>query len=213
MNRPISSQSLPPGSTNVLGLNEIAHVLQQAFDKKEWTWARDAWQSLVDHHLADCGTELERCRSGIRFIGLLDFYADWYEIAFEDTFHVDYAHIAQQLMVLPHLSLLIGDKPEYADYEHDAECLHDALRFLAHEVRSEIVAALKTHYGNTSGFFVALWNSNKLPRPTDFEAKTEKYETERFLYQGTADEILNESVEEKLAAWMWLEQGAGSLDD
>jgi hypothetical protein len=68
-----------------------------------------------------------------------------------------------------------------------------------------------------SGFFLALWNSDKQPRPSDYEQDRAEYEGARqYLidrvkisepeYQETADELLNDMTGEKMHLWTWADQ-------
>jgi hypothetical protein len=98
--------------------------------------------------------------------------------------------------------------------------------------RPSVVEALVIHYGSISELFVALWNSDKQPRPPDyddedesgeFNTKGERYEYENSqlsekpfytcvpAYQNTEEEILMYVTGEKMNLWAWLDQGAEPL--
>ena len=107
----------------------------------------------------------------------------------------------------------------------------DGIYFLELQARPAVLDGLLSRYGSTSGLFVALWNSNTQPRPSDyddecesgeFDTKGEEYEYQRAYdieklhlwtapYEETEDEILMEVTGVKSNLFAWLDQGAEPL--
>jgi hypothetical protein len=114
------------------------------------------------------------------------------------------------------------DDPDFDPYtslNSDEQLLQRAMFHLELEARPAVVTALMAHYGGISGLFVALWNSDKQPRPADYDQKWEEYDSERAWdiehlhmwippYQDTDDEILNDVTGDKMRLWTWLDQDA-----
>lgn len=173
---------------------------------------------------------MERCEAAINLIALIEFYKDWLATAGGEERVFRYNDLATALGLLPfRLGQLVGrsDLPDEPDFNacdglDDEELFRKAIFHLEMKARPEVVSALKEHYGEISGLFVALWNSDRDPRPDDYEKNREEYEDARNLlirlnnwqppYQETDDEILNDVTDEKMHLWTWLDQGAEPLD-
>lgn len=213
-----------------LTFEEVKGALEGAFpDAHARLWANEAWAALIKLGLASFTNELERCEAALRFIAFTGFYKDWQAQAEECDRAFDYGEMLPALRLTPfRLGQLIGrhsdflddaDFDPYTSLNRDEQLLKRAMLHLEFEARSAVVTALMAHYGGASGLFVALWNSDKQPRPADYDQKWEKYDSQRAWdmehlhmwvppYQDTDDEILNDVTGDKLRLWTWLDQGA-----
>jgi hypothetical protein len=171
-------------------------------------------------------------RESPNFIAFAEFYKDWREEAREGNRELDYGGIPEALNLTGfRLGQLVGQNadflndPEFDEYgglDPENKLFRNALFRLELVARPRIVAALMKHYGGQNAFFVALWNSNRQPRPPDYEEHREDHDQARDYtvaelciwqppYQETEDEILNDVTEGKMLLWTWLEQGAEPL--
>ena len=160
------------------------------------------------------------------------FYRDWRALIGEsDRGFTSLSVPAAPNVTAFRLGQLIGRHPEFIDVPRfdpysilaaDEDLFRKGLYHLETEARPAVVAALKAHFGGTSGLFVALWNSDKQPRPKDYDWNWEEHNRQRDwdiqnlhtwepAYQNTEGEILMNETAEKLHLWTWLDQGAGPL--
>ncbi len=227
---PTPSPEIPERNRRCLTLEDIKEALEKAFEgAHERLWANDAWSGLIKLGLTDYSNELERCEAAVRFIAFAGFYKDWLAQVEECDRVFDYEEVSTALNLTPfRLGQLIGRHSDFLDDSNFDPCtslsseeqlLRRAAFHLELEARPAIVTALMAHYGGISGLFVALWNSDKQPRPADYDQKWERYESERAweiehlhmwipLYQDTDDEILNDVAGDKMSLWTWLDQDA-----
>src|ERR1019366_2211143 len=227
---PTPSPEIPERNRRCLTLEDIKEALEEAFEgAHERLWANDAWAALIKLGLSDYSNELERCEAAVRFIAFAGFYKDWLAQVEECDRAFDYGEISTALNLTPfRLGQLIGRHSAFLDdsdfdpcksLNSDEQLLQRAMFHLKFEARPVVVTALMAHYGGISGLFVAIWNSDKQPRPADYDQKWEKYESERAWeiehlhvwvppYQDTDDEILNDVTGDKMRLWTWLDQDA-----
>jgi hypothetical protein len=231
--RSMSEEKVPASSPEVpnrrtLTIEDVEEALAQAFqDVHEQRWAREAWAGLIKLGLADYSTEMERSDAAVRFIALAGFYNDWQEQTEEcDRPFERVGILAAFNLTSFRLGQLIGHHPDFLDdcdfdpysgSSSDERLLEEAIFHLEVKARPTVVMALMAHYGSISGLFVALWNSNKQPRPADYDQRWEEYDSERAWdmellhmwippYQDTDDEILNDLTDDKMRLWTWLDQ-------
>jgi len=225
---PSPSSEIPEPNRMCLALEDIKEALEEAFEGDyERFWANQAWAALVKLGLANYSNELERCEAAVRFIAFVGFYKDWQAQLEECDRAFDHGEMLPALRLTSfRLGQLIGRHPDflndsdfdpYTSLDNDEESLQRAMFHLEFEARPPVVTALKAHYGGLGGLFVALWNSDKEPRPADYDEKREEYDTERAWeigqmymwvppYQETHDEILNDVTGDKMRLWTWLDQ-------
>ena len=225
----------PPRPNAVLTLEDVKPALEEVFeDDLERRWAIEAWTALSDLDCANYSTELERCEAAINFIAFAEFYRDWKAMVEEDSYRgFGCGDLPTALNLSPfRLGQLIGRHSgfleeaacdHHRDWDSDSDLFRAALSYLEMKARPKIFSALQEHFGGLSAFFVALWNSDRQPRPADYEEHRQEYDYARDFavgdlriwepaYQETDDEILNDVTDEKLRLWTWLDQGAEPLD-
>lgn len=223
---------VPERDSAFLSQDDVERALEVAFeDELERRWANEAWAVLIGQGCARYSNELERCEAAINLIALVEFYKDWLAIAAGEERAFRYYELATALSLAPlRLGQLVGrldvpDEPDFnaCDELDDEELFQKAIFHFESEARPVVVSALKEHYGEISGLFVALWNSNREPRPDDYEENREEYENARNSligmniwappYRETDEEILNDvDDDDKMELWTWLDQGAEVLD-
>jgi hypothetical protein len=219
----------------VLTLEDVNLALEEVFeDDLERRWVIDAWTALIELGFANYSNELERCEAAINLIAFAEFYRDWKAMVEDASYRAfGSGDLPNVLNLSPfRLGLLIGQQPDFLqqvacdddlDWDSDSDLFRAALSHLEREARPRIVSALEQYHGGQSGLFVALWNSDKQPRPAGYEENRQEFDYDRDLmvgelqiwepaYQETDDEILNDVTDEKLRLWTWLEQGAEPLD-
>jgi hypothetical protein len=223
------------GPSATLTVEDLKSTLAEVFeDDLERSWVVDTWTVLIDLGFANYSNELERCEAAINFIAFAEFYRDWTAmVADEEHRDCGYDGLPTALDLSSfRVGQLIGRHPDFleradcdecGDWDTDGPLFRAALFHLERNARPKIVSALQRHYGGPGGFFVALWNSDKQPRPSDYEQDRAEYESARqYLidrvkiwepeYQETADEALNDVTGEKMHLWRWLDQGAEPVD-
>jgi len=127
----------------------------------EIAWARKAWSVLVAAGLASYSNECERYQVFFRFLALGGIYADFSDVAWEETVDsYEYGYWAEPFDLDP---LVIGQL--YARHPHwspddDLE-EYDILVSLVEAQRHTVVAALVKVFGGTSQLYASLWNSRK----------------------------------------------------
>ena len=186
----------------------------------------------MSNGFADYSNEVQRCQSAINFIAFAEFYKDWREMMTEGERAFDYGSVPSPLNLSAfRVGQLIGSDPAFSDdpvsdpygLDTNEELFRRALFRLELAVRPRIVAVLLEYYGGLSGLFVTLWNSNRQPRPADYDEHREEYDFARDFviggshiweppYKEDEAEILNDATDEKMRLWAWLDQGAEPLD-
>jgi hypothetical protein len=216
-----------------LSVDDVERAIKCAFDgEHEQHWAREAWAMLIEAGLAAHCNDLERCAASINFIAFAEFYKDWKHIGMEGSRDNSYGGLLEALGITPlRVGQLIGRHSDFLDdppydwhlRKPEERLLDDAICQLEMAAREEVVNALYEAYGSVGDLFVALWNSDKQPRPPDYEEKREEYEEDRAFkigelniwvpaYQESDDEILDDLTDEKMERYAWLDQGAEPLD-
>jgi hypothetical protein len=191
-------------------------VIADLFTDQERTWVRQAWDTLSKSGLGQYSTELERGQAIINFIAFIEFYDDWREKAWLDGRDMSYHYLEiANALELPayRIGQLVGTDSALEDCADENEFMREAIEILSHRSRAAIVSELMGHYGGLDSFFVALWNSNRPPRPADYDRNIEEYENdaESQYWQQKPDEILNDADADMAHAYTWLDQGAEPL--
>ena len=224
-----------PEHSGILSLEDLKPAMDEVFEgEHERQWAAACWSALIDLGFASYSNELERCEAAINFIAFAEFYRDCKAITEDDSYRgLGYGDLPNALNLGPfRLGLLMGQQPgsmeEAArhsdlDWDSDSDLFGAALFHLESKARPKIVSALEQYHRGQTGLFVALWNSDKKPRPADYDENRQEYDYALDIvmgelriwqpaYQENDAEILNDATDEKLRLWTWLDQGAEPLD-
>lgn len=199
---------------------ELQECAQSAFniwvDQPELNWAQEAWEHLTRQGLAAYASELEKCRVKIRFLALAGIYHDWCSIAWQESDNPAYSDWADLLNIREfRLGQLVGSGDTAIDGEAEEDrLLGMGLKKMISAHRAGVLTGLLRAYGDISGLFVSLWNSNKVDRPPDLE-DVEDVEGDECAgrCKESAYEILNLEIVQKGPAYVWLDQGAAELLD
>jgi hypothetical protein len=189
-----------------LGWDEVEAAAQEAFSvwmgQPELAWAKQAWELVVQAHLADSGNEIDRCRAAIRFLAMCTVYLGFCQYAWDEQAAPDFVEWAELLDLSPFRVGQLVDGDYAADEALDDYALVDgALARLTNEARHEVVQALSEALGGTAGLFVSLWRSRGSPALDAWTDDLADKEPE------SDDEILSTVTAEKGRAYQWLDEG------
>jgi hypothetical protein len=137
----------------------------------------------------------------IRFLVLASFYRDWCALVWDER-HDDSPEVWLSAVDVDrfHVGRLIGTSVNLADEDN----LDEALFVLMGRERKTVVDALLKGFGGIPLLFVALWRSNQ---GADSLATLLARDDEWNHQPESEDDILNDPTDEKVAGYMWLDQG------
>lgn len=152
---------------NRITWNDIADIADKLFNvwvgQPELRWAQESWTGLDASGLTNYETDLERHKVLIRLLVLADFYHQFCDSAYDETYEEDSLHyLCDELVTSAGLGSfrvgqLVGEGfcPDEECYD-ETELLNSGVRSLADDLRDETISALVTHFGSPEALFVAL---------------------------------------------------------
>jgi hypothetical protein len=194
--------------SNVVEWHELQPITEEAFriwfTCPERRWAEQAWGHLTKAGLADAVGPLDRLRAQIRFLVLASLYRDWCKVVWDEEqedspeawlsgggCEINHLHVGQLLG--PDVELSANDD------------LDEALTTLMQREHQRVVAALLEGFGGITGLFIALWRSNSHPEDENCDDEDGRKDP-----PDTDADILNDPTDEKLAGYIWIDQGCES---
>ena len=207
-------------STKIITWNEVESVADQVFDLwidnlSELKWAKDAWEILTTSGLTTYCNEIERPEKLIYFLSLAGIYRDFWCLAADECWEIEYKEIADSLgigieafnkqQLIKYIDLIKED----TDIENNFYTFYNScFQELADENREIVYSSLLQGFGNVSGFFVSLWRSgqnNSVSTQTYYDDEDDTFEENKEIYESDQD-ILNTVTPEKLRAFEWIEE-------
>ncbi|MDZ7697625.1 MAG: hypothetical protein U5R49_12140 [Deltaproteobacteria bacterium] len=159
----------------------------------EIRWAKEAWGHIIKAELANYANGLEYCKVCLRFLALADIYYDWCSIVWDEDH--DYSTIlvaSEDFEISPfRLGQLVGPNKMLEDNATEDGFVIEAICPLVSAVRVEVVQAILSGFGDATGLFISLLNSDKAKRE---ETITGNWE-------------LNDVEFSWINAYSWIDQG------
>ncbi|MDM3849716.1 MAG: hypothetical protein PT120_07515 [Aphanizomenon gracile PMC649.10] len=213
-------------STKIITWNEIESAAEQVFNLwvdslSELKWAKDAWEILTTSGLITYSNEIERAEKLIYFLSLAGIYRDFWCLAADECWEIEYKEIADSLgigieafnkqQLIEYIELIQED----TDIENNF--YNSCFQELADENREIVYSSLLQGFGDVSEFFVSLWRSgqdNSVSTQTYYdddedEDEEDSSEENKEIYESDQD-ILNTATPEKLRAFEWITEGCYS---
>jgi hypothetical protein len=164
-------------------------------DQPELQWARAGWEQLERKGLTRAGDEVERAVVLVRLVALAALYhafakAAWQEGKAELTVWAADLEI-RKARLLQHLGREFDTEYPWED-ERLLESAFDEVYALEYD---RVLCALEDGFGGVSSMFVSLW----LSPDADWSGRLD-------VPAGLFDETVNQSTNDKLAAFSWLDQ-------